>query len=105
MDIPSLNKEALAIVEQIDKLSFKKLWEYDNLDEAREKMLEMDHYSKGVYEHRGNRSEIMIPSSDVPGKTLLYIVSVISDILFLWQDILHFIGLLLELKNQAKCFN
>ena len=82
MDIPSLNKEALAIVEQIDKLSFNKLWEYDNLDEARVKMLEMDHYSKGVYEHRGNRCEIMIPSSDVPGKILLCIVSVISDIMF-----------------------
>ena len=40
-----------------------------SLDAARAKMLELDNYIKGVYEHQGSRCEIMIPSSDVAGKT------------------------------------
>ena len=70
MDIPSLNTEAVAVMEQIDKLNLKKLWEYDSLDAARANMLELDNYIKGVYEHQGSRCEMMIPSSDVAGETL-----------------------------------
>ena len=86
MDIPSLNTEAVAVMEQIDKLNLKKLWEYDSLDAARAKMLELDNYIKGVYEHQGNRCEIMIPSSDVAGKIFyftsfqLYQLQLICDI-------------------------
>ena len=70
MDVPAFSNEASAFLAAMAKNPPKPHYGYDSVDEARQSSDKSRKILIGDYNHQGTRSEMFIPSQDVPGEII-----------------------------------